>query len=119
MADRRENLEDGSRAKRQKTSGADMDPSSNPYLAHMYGQNGTSNNGYRNGYGSKAGSGGSSEFKRHSSTATQAKEAEDGPKNFFNGTTLSSRYFGILKTRRNLPVHAQRLVFLAVDAIGC
>jgi pre-mRNA-splicing factor ATP-dependent RNA helicase DHX15/PRP43 len=41
-----------------------------------------------------------------------AKKAEDGPENPFKGGVLSERYFGILKTRRNLPVHAQRQEFL-------
>ena len=79
--------------KRQKTSG-DMNPESNPYLAHMY-------SAQSNGTGLKS-------FKRHATTAAQATAAEDGPSNPFTGKKLSDRYFDILKTRRNLPVHAQR-----------
>ena len=41
-----------------------------------------------------------------------ARLAEDGPNNPFNGRSLSKSYFNILKTRRNLPVHAQRDEFL-------
>ena len=41
-----------------------------------------------------------------------AKKAEDGPSNPFNGQPLSQKYFSILKTRRNLPVHVQRDEFL-------
>ncbi|KAK5016384.1 DEAH-box ATP-dependent RNA helicase prp43 [Cryomyces antarcticus] len=116
MADRRPDG-DGSRAKRQKI---DMDPQANPYLAHMYedSSNNGYGNGYANGYGSSSRPNGSpngsslSGFKRHASTMAQAHAAEDGPNNPFNGTPLSPRYFGILKTRRGLPVHAQRDEFL-------
>ncbi|EME40701.1 hypothetical protein DOTSEDRAFT_74295 [Dothistroma septosporum NZE10] len=41
-----------------------------------------------------------------------AAQAEDGPDNPFTGMPLSDRYFGILKSRRGLPVHAQRQEFL-------
>lgn len=100
MSDRRSN--DESRAKRQKM---ESDPASNPYLAHMY-------NGDDNGTSKSDGnsSGGLQHLKRHATTAVQAAKAEDGPANPFNGQNLSERYFGILKTRRNLPVHAQRCV---------
>ena len=93
------------------------DPKSNPYLAHMYEESAddTSYNGYSNGYGKTTNrvngvSNFSSlaRFPRHKSTATMAKKAEDGPNNPFSGQPLSSQYFNILKTRRNLPVHAQR-----------
>lgn len=47
-------------------------------------------------------------FKRHATTAKEAKVAEDGPVNPFTGKTLSNRYMGILKKRRDLPVHQQR-----------
>lgn len=107
------------RAKRQKTSEAD--PSSNPYLAHMY-ENGGADQSNGNGYGGghrngrqaisngTQPSGGLKSIKRHSSTAEQAQLAEDGPANPFTGNPLSERYFSILRTRRNLPVHAQRSV---------
>lgn len=103
MADRRPDLDEGSRAKRQKTSStADADPSRNPYLAHLYPeqQNGHVTNGD------------SSEplamFKRHQTNAALAKTAEDEPRNPFNSKPLSKQYFSILRTRRELPVHAQR-----------
>jgi hypothetical protein len=101
MADRRPG--DESRAKRQKT---EIDPADNPYLAHM---NHRESNGGRS-YG--ASSGLLSHFQRHASTTQQASKAEDGPSNPFNGNNLSDRYFSILKTRRDLPVHAQRYVLL-------
>ena len=41
-----------------------------------------------------------------------AKGVEEGPNNPLNGQPLSKSYFSILKTRRNLPVHAQRDEFL-------
>jgi pre-mRNA-splicing factor ATP-dependent RNA helicase DHX15/PRP43 len=115
MADSRTpDSEDRTRVKRQKTTGADMDPRKNKYLAHMYEDE-------ENGYGSQNGQSISSKgkqrsllhsFSRHETTAAQATKAEDGPDNAFSGRPLSARYFGILKTRRNLPVHAQRQEFL-------
>ena len=119
MADKRQQYDDeGSSAKRQKTNGMDRsDPKNNPYLAHMYEEQ---DEGYGNGYstpsrrmnGTPAGSGPLAGFKRHRTTATQAKKAEDGPANPFTGQPLSNRYMSILKTRRDLPVHAQRDEFL-------
>lgn len=94
MVDRRSDPEDGARAKRQKM---DADPKNNPYLAHMYED---SNGADKNSPLAK--------FKRHQTTAALAKKAEDGDINPFSGNTFSSRYFSILKTRRDLPVHAQR-----------
>jgi pre-mRNA-splicing factor ATP-dependent RNA helicase DHX15/PRP43 len=107
-----------SRFKRQKLSD-DMDRS-NPYLAHIYEQeesNGVEldhSKSYTNGYSSKSnGSANSlSSFKRHATSAKLAKVAEDGPRNPFKDGQLSERYFSILKTRRDLPVHAQRQEFL-------
>jgi len=103
---------DASRAKRVKLASAEMDPKSNPYLAHHYEE--PSSNGYSNGYKSNGksygGSGTLGNFQRHESTAAGCKVAEDGPQNPFNSKQLSSEYFNILKVRRNLPVHAQRLV---------
>ena len=104
MAERKPNG-DAPPAKRQKTIPA-MDPQDNPYLAHMY-QNGA----HLNGVGSRIG-GSTKNFKRYTSSASQAKAAEDGPNNFFTSRPLSQKYFDILKTRRNLPVHAQRDEFL-------
>lgn len=94
-----------------------MDPSANPYLAHMYDVEKSELNG--TGYSARNGSGNSSltisplsHLKRHQTTALQAHAAEDGPNNPFNNKPLSSNYFGILKTRRDLPVHKQRQEFL-------
>ncbi|KAF4306790.1 Helicase [Botryosphaeria dothidea] len=102
MADRRPDGAE-SRAKRQKTA-TDMDPKNNPYLAHMY-----EDNGYSNGPSAKSGL---SHLVRHKTTCEDARKAEDGPNNPFTGQPLSDKYFKILKTRRDLPVHAQRDEFL-------
>lgn len=94
MADRRD-PEDGVRAKRQKMDAGD--PKDNPYLAHMYEDtNGVDKNSSL------------AKFKRHQTTAAMAKKAEDGEINPFNGRPFSSKYFSILHTRRDLPVHQQR-----------
>jgi len=114
MADRRPEAQEMSRAKRPKTE--DLDPATNPYLAHMYEvqDNDSYSNGY-NGYSSQNGNSngaltrtGLSDFKRHATTALQAHKAEDGPNNPLNNAPLSKQYFNILKTRRELPVHKQR-----------
>ncbi|KAB8232965.1 uncharacterized protein BDW43DRAFT_100155 [Aspergillus alliaceus] len=97
MVDRRSDSEDGSRAKRQK-----MDPKDNPYLAHMYADTSNGNSWVEDKDSPFA------KVKRHQSTAAQAKELEDGEFNPLNGRPFSSKYFSILKTRRDLPVHAQR-----------
>jgi pre-mRNA-splicing factor ATP-dependent RNA helicase DHX15/PRP43 len=109
MADRRPEPTDMPQAKRPRTE--DMDPASNPYLAHMYED--TISDSYGNGYGSQRNGNGRKEtglssFKRHATTAAQAHTAEDGPNNPFNNAPLSNQYFNILKTRRELPVHKQR-----------
>ncbi|KAI9834135.1 MAG: DEAH-box ATP-dependent RNA helicase prp43 [Phylliscum demangeonii] len=106
-----------SRAKRQKTlpSLNDMDPRKNPYLAHVYeGQNlGPTGSDFPKANENRGGKWGLlSSFQRHQTTAKLASAAEDGPKNPFSGQPLSKRYFNILKTRRDLPVHAQRDEFL-------
>ncbi|KAK3114016.1 DEAH-box ATP-dependent RNA helicase prp43 [Teratosphaeriaceae sp. CCFEE 6253] len=107
-----------SRFKRQKMA-SETDDRKNPYLAHMYGgddsgvslnDGASSNGGYSNG--SHSNGNGLGALKRHSTTAKQAKTAEDGPHNPFTGGPPSDRYFNILKTRRGLPVHAQRQEFL-------
>lgn len=107
MSTKRSNGEDEYQSKRQKTNGASLDPKANPYLAHMYDDEA---NGYSNGYSPRPGrqSAPLSNITRHESTAKQAKEAEDGPVNAFTGQQLSERYYKILNTRRNLPVHSQR-----------
>lgn len=90
---------DAPRAKRQKTEQMETDPRSNPYLAHMYDKD-----SYQSSPLAK--------LKRHKTTMEQARKAEDGDANPFNGAPLSSEYFKILKARRDLPVHAQRFVYL-------
>ena len=124
MADRRPDFEDANRAKRQKTASSSMDhkpdgkPAAyNPYLAHMYEDEDKED---MNGYGGGAPlprrlngtitSSPLAKFQRHKSTSAQARKAEDGPVNAFNGQQLSQNYFSILKTRRGLPVHSQRYV---------
>lgn len=98
MVDRRPDADgEGSRAKRQKMDGG-SDPRNNPYLAHMYEEQ--QPNGDKSSVLAK--------FKRHQTTAALAKKAEDGDVNPFSGQPFSSKYFSILKTRRDLPVHQQR-----------
>lgn len=110
MAAKRADNLDGTPAKRQKTS-SEMNPRDNPYLAHMY-ENGT--NGNRSGYSTppSTSEGPLANFQRHQTTAALAREAEDSKSNPFTGRALSDRYFSILRTRRDLPVHAQRDEFL-------
>ncbi|KAL8948110.1 MAG: hypothetical protein Q9183_007719, partial [Haloplaca sp. 2 TL-2023] len=124
MADKRPAPDEGGRPKRLKTE--DSDSKMNPYLAHMYESQesdsgyhtGYSNgNGYDNGISVKKEFGASqssvfAKMPRHNTTADMAKKAEDGPSNPFSGEPLSKQYFTILKSRRNLPVHAQRDEFL-------
>jgi pre-mRNA-splicing factor ATP-dependent RNA helicase DHX15/PRP43 len=111
MNDRRPEEPEANRAKRARTG--DMDPSANPYLAHMYEVETDAPNG--NGYSQRHSNGNSSStnsllshLKRHQTTALQAHGVEDGPNNPFTNKPLSSKYFNILKTRRDLPVHKQR-----------
>ena len=128
MADRRPDSDEPSRAKRQKTTASTTDdmksnvnPKANPYLAHMYendDEDGGVDTGYSNGYGFGNGrlkangttiqSSALVRLPRHATTAAMAMKAEDGPNNPFTGKPLSKRYFDILRTRRTLPVHAQR-----------
>ena len=107
MADRRPESEEMSRAKRAKV---DLDPKENPYLAHMYENN--EEGGYSNGQRQNGNGDASilSTFTRHETTAAQAHKAEDGPANPFNNQPLSSQYFNILKTRRDLPVQDRKSV---------
>ncbi|KAK2790414.1 DEAH-box ATP-dependent RNA helicase prp43 [Emmonsiellopsis sp. PD_33] len=105
MADRRSDGDTAARAKkRQKTDTSNTDPRNNPYLAHMY------ENDASNGYAGDRSP--LDSFPRHKTTAAMAKEAEDASLNPFNGKSFSSKYFSILKTRRDLPVHSQRDEFL-------
>ncbi|MCJ1413459.1 DEAH-box ATP-dependent RNA helicase prp43, partial [Ptychographa xylographoides] len=119
MASRRPETDEVPPIKRQKTSSSpDMDPRANPYLAHMY-EDVPDEKGYTNGYGGgKNRTNGVSQgiglakFPRHATSTAMATKAEDGPNNPFSGKPLSPQYFNILKTRRGLPVHAQRDEFL-------
>lgn len=94
--------EDGSRKKSKKDG-----EKYNPYLAHMQ-QDGDNGNGFNNDEPSLdsplAG------MKRRNTTAKQASKAEDSESNPFTGEPHSQKYFQILETRRNLPVHKQRFV---------
>jgi len=109
MASKRSDYGDGAPAKRQKTS-ENIDPRNNPYLAHMYE---TETNGYTNGSITPGRTDGPlAKLRRHKTTAVQARAAEDGKINPFTGQPLSERYVSILRTRRDLPVHAQREEFL-------
>jgi len=102
-----------SEAKRTKLSNGDLDPRSNPYLAHMYEE--------EDDYDSSDDGGvlltvtdesPLKYFERHHTSAEDAKKAEDGPQNPLTRKPLSASYFKILETRRRLPVHAQRAEFL-------
>jgi pre-mRNA-splicing factor ATP-dependent RNA helicase DHX15/PRP43 len=118
MAANRADFDEGAPAKRQKTSNGSMDPRNNPYLQHMYHDENSDNvsNGYNapprrlNG---STGSGPLAKFQRHKTTAAMARTVEDGQSNPFTGETFSNRYVSILRTRRDLPVHAQRCVDLS------
>lgn len=94
----------------------------NPYLAHMDEQKDDTlgyGNGYGHGFKSSRMNGMSTgttigHFPHHETTAAMARKAEDGPNNPYNGRPLSKQYFNILKTRRGLPVHAQRSVEIQI-----
>ncbi|CBF90134.1 hypothetical protein AN0133.2 [Aspergillus nidulans FGSC A4] len=109
MVDRRSDSEDGSRAKRQKMDKSGTDPRDNPYLAHMYAD--TSSNGNSSSQADNKNSA-FAKLQRHKTTAAQAQKVEDNEFNPFTNRPYSSKYFSILKTRRDLPVHAQRDEFL-------
>ena len=91
MAITHNNESDGYRSKRQKMSSSNTNPTDNPYLAHMYSNRSPLES-----------------LQRHSTTAAEAANLENGPKNPFTIEDLSTQYFSILKTRRDLPVYAQR-----------
>ncbi|OPB43139.1 ATP-dependent helicase Prp16 [Trichoderma guizhouense] len=83
-----------------------MDGKANPYLAHMYEE--------ENGWGSGEPSPNSplAGMKRRQTSAQEASKAEDSDSNPFTGRQHSQKYFQILQTRRDLPVHKQRQEFL-------
>lgn len=89
---------------------AKADDAYNPYLAHTYAENVMPRS-----YGSSEFSSGTSllsGLERRATTAQDAERAEDGEFNPWTGNPHSERYFRILKTRRDLPVHKQRAEFL-------
>jgi pre-mRNA-splicing factor ATP-dependent RNA helicase DHX15/PRP43 len=86
--------------KRSKVEDGDMADKYNPYLAHTYENDDMEGGSLLGG------------MKRRETTAQQAERAEDGEYNPWTGQPHSQRYFGILKTRRDLPVHKQRAEFL-------
>lgn len=89
----------------------------NPYLAHWSNGNGADGDvqDEKNGFGfeDRLPKGSPlAKFQPRNTTAKQASEAEDSDNNPFTGEPHSQQYFNILKSRRNLPVHKQRLVRL-------
>jgi pre-mRNA-splicing factor ATP-dependent RNA helicase DHX15/PRP43 len=100
-------------AKRQKTLNGHTDPRKNPYLQHMYSDETERDECNRHHKPPSQLNGASSlgplaGLKRHQTNAKLAQKAEDGQENPFTGESFSSRYVSILRTRRGLPVHAQR-----------
>lgn len=93
-----QDTEDSNRKKLKK---GEEDGSYNPYLAHMYEQDGAGTDG-PSPNSPFAG------FKRRQTTAKQAEKVEDLDENPFTAQGHSQKYFQILQTRRNLPVHKQR-----------
>ncbi|RMZ77677.1 hypothetical protein DV738_g4288, partial [Chaetothyriales sp. CBS 135597] len=115
MASRTGDFTEGNPTKRQKTASSNSDPRNNPYLAHHFdSDNGTADYSGSNGILTPDSRSNTplAGMKRHKTTAAQANAAEDGAVNPFNGESFSERYFSILRTRRNLPVHQQRDEFL-------
>ena len=72
----------------------------NPYLAHLQPTKSASPKTLFPG------------ISPNNSSAKACEKIEDGSVNPFNGQMFTERYFGILKQRRNLPVHQQRQEFL-------
>ncbi|KAK3386980.1 P-loop containing nucleoside triphosphate hydrolase protein [Podospora didyma] len=96
--------EDGSQdSKRLKMANGKTDEKYNPYLAHHYDDNDNSQNGFQSPL---------DQLQRHNTTAQQAAKLEDLDANPWTSQPHSQRYFGILKSRRDLPVHKQRQEFL-------
>ncbi|CAJ0555078.1 Ff.00g051430.m01.CDS01 [Fusarium sp. VM40] len=93
--------------KKARKEGAE-DEQYNPYLAHMY-DNGNGSNGHGEEPSQDSPLAG---MKRQQTTAKQASKAEDSESNPFTGRPHSQKYFQILQSRRDLPVHKQRQEFL-------
>ncbi|EAS27961.1 pre-mRNA-splicing factor ATP-dependent RNA helicase PRP43 [Coccidioides immitis RS] len=108
MAQKRPKTEEKPPAKRLKTTATNVDPRDNPYLAHMF-EDSANGNGRANGASTDSPL---AEFKRHKTNSAMARAVENSKVNPFTGKPASERYFSILKTRRDLPVHAQRDEFL-------
>lgn len=108
MVDRRPDLEEGSRTKRQKMDKTNTDPKDNPYLAHMYADETSGNGSHSWEDGNAEQHPAFSKLKRHRTTAKQAKAVEDSEINPLNGQPYSTKYLSILHARRDLPVHSQR-----------
>jgi pre-mRNA-splicing factor ATP-dependent RNA helicase DHX15/PRP43 len=89
--------EESSRKKAKKEEG--QGEKYNPYLAHMQQENGFDSE-----------SSPLSSLKIRETTAEQAAKIEDLSTNAFTGQEHSQKYFQILETRRDLPVHKQRFV---------
>ena len=100
--------EEPSRKKAKKEDGQDgAGEKYNPYLAHMYQDaDATAGNGELSPDSPFA------NFKRRRTTAVQASKVEDLSTNAFTGKEHTQKYFQILQTRRDLPVHKQRQEFL-------
>ncbi|CAK7244187.1 MAG: DEAH-box ATP-dependent RNA helicase prp43 [Sporothrix thermara] len=118
---KRVKAENGERADKHKTPKVDSDsdapttkkPGYNPYLAHLDDDNGVSSSGSGSGSGSGSDSAaGFAGMKRHQTTAEQASRVEHEQYNAFTNRPHSQKYFGILETRKSLPVHKQRQEFL-------
>jgi pre-mRNA-splicing factor ATP-dependent RNA helicase DHX15/PRP43 len=89
------------KAKTDETDGGKK----NPYLAHMYEEE----NGNGNGSASRNGADDAfADFVPRQTTAKQAEDVEDLDYNAFTGKQHTKKYFDILKSRRDLPVHKQR-----------
>ncbi|KAG6299893.1 DEAH-box ATP-dependent RNA helicase prp43 [Claviceps aff. purpurea] len=100
------NADETSRKKSRVGDGAKGEEKYNPYLAHMDLYT-------TNGWGDEPSPGSAlAGMTRRKTTAAQASRAEDSATNPFTGQPHSQKYFGILETRRNLPVHKQRQEFL-------
>lgn len=93
---------DSEEAARKKSKKEDRDGSYNPYLAHMY-QEEDATNGVEGAANSVLAG-----MKRRQTTAKQHTKAEESDSNAFTFQEHSQKYFQILETRRNLPVHKQR-----------
>ncbi|ROT43449.1 pre-mRNA-splicing factor ATP-dependent RNA helicase PRP43 [Sodiomyces alkalinus F11] len=102
---KRQSSDDGepySRKKKSKMDSLNGDGKANPYLAHMY-ETDTNGHSEQDPFVN---------FRTRNTTAKEAEAVEDLDVNAFTGKPHSSRYFDILRVRRDLPVHKQRQEFL-------